>query len=64
MAGHPLANSVLLTVGLFLAEIPSPFRAVSRAQVGLLRKPGRCSKGLIHSQSFCKNMQALAGGEM
>ena len=30
----------------------------------LLRKPGRCSKGLTHSQSFFKNMQTLAKGEM
>lgn len=56
--------TVLLTPGLFLAELQSPFRAVSRAQVGLFRKPDGRSKGLTHLQSFCKNVQVLAGGEM
>lgn len=64
LAGHTLASSVLLTAGLFLSEILSPFRTVSRAQVGLLRKPARCSKGLTYLQSFCENLQALAGGEI
>lgn len=63
LAGHTLASSVLLTAGL-LPEILSPFRTVSRAQVGLLRMPGRCSKGLTYLQSFCENLQALAGDEI
>lgn len=62
-AGHVFATSVLLTVGFFLAELEFPFRAVSRAQVGLFRKPGRCSKGLPRCQSSCSNVQTLTGGE-
>lgn len=62
--GLALTNSVLLTVWLFLAELLAPFRAVNRAQVGLFRKLCRCSKGPTHLQSFCKNVQVLAGGEM
>lgn len=30
----------------------------------LLREPGKFSKGLTHSKSFCKNAQVLAVGEM
>lgn len=62
-AGHAFATSVLLTVGFFLAELEFPFRAVSRAQVGLFRKPGRCSEGLTRCQSSCSTVQTLAGGE-
>lgn len=47
-----------------MAELQSPFGAVSGAQGDLFRKPGRCSKGLTHLQSFCKNVQVLAGGGM
>lgn len=59
---QPCAAGKLLA-GL-LPEILSPFRTVSRAQVGLLRMPGRCSKGLTYLQSFCENLQALAGDEI
>lgn len=30
----------------------------------LFRKPSMCSKELTHLQSFCKNVQVLAGGEV
>lgn len=62
-AGHAFATSILLTVGFFLAELEFPFRAVSRAQAGLFRKPGRCSEGLTRCQCSCSTVQALAGGE-
>lgn len=43
--GLALTNSVLLTVRLFLAELQSPSRAVSRAQVDLFRKLVGALKG-------------------